>query len=480
MDPLSSALRIVAQRGFPQWWVDFWNNEASGQGSCGVAQQRAKRIIVGNVEKSPIFRGTPYLEVQLKVGVRSLQSTPLLSRSGRVIGMLSTHYKRARRPDNHTLSLLDLLGREAADCIEYMQQSIALRESEQHLRGLSAQLAERTHSLQESEERIAAILEGSSEAIVAIDRTGKIIAFNRSATRLFGYSAEEAVGQHVRILLPPGERKSHEASLRRYAKTHEPHIIGKTRALSACHKDGTLFPMELTVTEVDHLNIFVGCMRDMTAARALQQEVLHIAMLERQRIGQELHDGTQQELTGLGLLALNLKEKLSQQGAKDDAELATRIATGIAQANLNVRHLAHGLIPVPIDADNLTGALALLAQNTQQIYGLSCRFECLAPVELPDLDTATHLYRIAQEAVANSVKHAMADALSIRLARTNGELTLEITDNGNGIDLNNHPLKGIGLRLMAYRSAVIGAKFDVRSREGRGTTVRCVLPSSVA
>src|SRR6516164_6625160 len=81
IDPASSALRIVAHRGFPQWWVDFWNNVAEGQGSCGVSLQRGERLIVENVEQSPIFSGAT-LEVQLKVGVRAVQSTPLVSRSG--------------------------------------------------------------------------------------------------------------------------------------------------------------------------------------------------------------------------------------------------------------------------------------------------------------------------------------------------------------------------------------------------------------
>jgi PAS domain S-box-containing protein len=354
------------------------------------------------------------------------------------------------------------------------------RRAEQQVRTLNAQLeqrvAKRTHELQLSEERMAAILGATSEAIVTIDSNGKIVTFNRAAVRVFGYSAEEAVGQNVRLLMPPSERERHDGYLARYLKTREPHILGRTRALSACRKDGALFPIQLTVAEVGDLKLFVGCIRDMTDARALQEEVLNIAMLEQRRIGQELHDGTQQELTGLGLLAQNLNEKLSQQGAKADAELAGRIAAAIAEANRHVRQLARGLIPVPIDAESLPAALAELAQSTQQSYALTCRFEAPKPVKVADAGAATHLYRIAQEAVGNAVKHAKADAVSVRLAPTEGELTLEIADNGIGIDLQKRT-QGVGLRLMEHRCAVIGGRFSVQVREGGGTVVQCILPS---
>lgn len=93
IDPASLALRIVAQRGLPQMWVDFWNSVPEGQGSCNVSLQRGERVIVENVEQSPIFEGAA-LEMQLKGGVRAVQSTPLVSRSGKPLGVFSTHYSK--------------------------------------------------------------------------------------------------------------------------------------------------------------------------------------------------------------------------------------------------------------------------------------------------------------------------------------------------------------------------------------------------
>lgn len=118
LDAASGGLRIAAQRGFPQWWLDFWNSTCEGRGCCGSALERGERVVVEDVEQDPIFAGTPALEVQLKAGVRSVQSTPLISLSGKPLGMFSTHYRTPRRPSRHELRLLDLLARQTADIID--------------------------------------------------------------------------------------------------------------------------------------------------------------------------------------------------------------------------------------------------------------------------------------------------------------------------------------------------------------------------
>ena len=136
LDKESSVLRIVGQRGFPQWWLDFWNETSKGQGVCGTALERGDRVIVEDVEQSPLFVGTRALEIQLRAGVRAVQSTPLVSRSGTPLGMFSTHYKKPQRPDQRALRLLDLLARQAADIIERARMEASLRESEDRFRTL--------------------------------------------------------------------------------------------------------------------------------------------------------------------------------------------------------------------------------------------------------------------------------------------------------------------------------------------------------
>ena len=136
LDKQSGRLKIMAYRGFEKPFLDFWNSVAEGQGVCGTALERGGREIVEDVTQSPIFVGTPALDVQLAAGVRAIQSTPLVSRSGKVLGMFSTHFRSPHRPDERSLRLLDLLARQAADIIERAQTEEALRESEQLYRAI--------------------------------------------------------------------------------------------------------------------------------------------------------------------------------------------------------------------------------------------------------------------------------------------------------------------------------------------------------
>ncbi|AKJ39523.1 histidine kinase dimerization/phosphoacceptor domain -containing protein [Methanosarcina barkeri] len=134
LDPESSELKIVASRGFPKWWLDFWNSVSEGNGTCGTALGCNERVIVEDIEQSPIFVGTPALEIQLKAGIRAVQSTPIVSRSGRLLGMFSTHYKKPHKLQDHDLQLIDLLAQQAADIIERAQIEEMLRKSEERFR----------------------------------------------------------------------------------------------------------------------------------------------------------------------------------------------------------------------------------------------------------------------------------------------------------------------------------------------------------
>jgi PAS domain S-box-containing protein len=136
LDAVSSDLTIVAQRGFPQWWLDYWNAVGHGEGACGAALARGARVIVEDVETSPIFIGSRALEIQRQAGVRAVQSTPVVSRSGRCRGMFSTHYRSPRRHDERTLRLLDLLACQLADIIDRADAIAALRENEWRYRTL--------------------------------------------------------------------------------------------------------------------------------------------------------------------------------------------------------------------------------------------------------------------------------------------------------------------------------------------------------
>jgi len=184
LDPVSSDLRIVSQRGFPQWWLDFWDSRFKGQ-DASAALERGERVIVEDVKRSPIFAGTTGLEMQLKAGVRALQSTPLVSRSGKPLGMFSTHYKKPHRPDERTLRLLDLLARQAADAIEHTQVS-ALRQSEERYRLLAEQV---------------------TDGIFVTDSQGRYLDANRAGCEMLGYKLEELLALSVPDVITPDEHQ---------------------------------------------------------------------------------------------------------------------------------------------------------------------------------------------------------------------------------------------------------------------------------
>lgn len=447
-----TTLHTAAMRGLSNAWLEFWNRRAQGSGSCGAALRSRGRLVIENVESSPVLAGSPELPLLLDAGVRSLQLTPLLSRSGGALGIFSTFYRVPRQPAEKDMRHLDLLARQAADSIEHAQYSA-------------------------QQKRFGAILDSTSDAVVAIDSAGKILSFNRSATRLFGYPAQDVLGQDLSLLLPPEERSPHEHAIQRYRENGVQHIIGKTRTVSAWRRDGSRCPVEVTISEVDHLGIFVGCMRDLTNTRRLEEEVVQIAMLEQRRIGQELHDDVQQDLTGLGLLTRTLADRLGRESLEEQSALAGRIATGIATVGLTVRRLAHGLLPVPLGSGDLPAALAELAQKVTRDYGLQCDFDYPEPLSIPEGVAATHLYRIAQEAVGNAVRHAQAQRIWLRLVRSNGTISMEVADDGVGVTAKRKNYMGAGMRLMEHRCSLIGGSLRIDERAGGGTIVCCALPS---
>ena len=353
----------------------------------------------------------------------------------------------------------------------------ARRRAEDETRMLNARLeqrvAERAAELQHSEEQIRAILDATADAVVTIDILGRIATFNRAAERIFGYAASEVIGENVTMLIPPQERVGRYGYKATATRSYASRLIGRSHEISGRRKDGSIFPIQLSVNSVEGRDLFVGVARDMTEHKALQKEIIDVAMLEQRRIGQELHDGTQQELTGLGLLAQSLAESLSRSNAMTASQVASRVARGIEQCNQRVRSLARGMVPVPIDREGLMTALAELARQTTEIHGIPCGFECPSPVEIDNDNEATHLYRIAQEAVSNATRHAKASAIWIRLEQVDGRLVLEVQDTGIGLQAAANSGKGVGLRLMEHRCAMIGGNFAIDPRPDGGTCIAC-------
>jgi signal transduction histidine kinase len=208
--------------------------------------------------------------------------------------------------------------------------------------------------------------------------------------------------------------------------------------------------------------------------RDLERQIADLTDREQRRIGRELHDRLGQQITGIGMLARSLERRLAASGAPE-AEAAAALAEVARGAQTQVRALARGLLPVEVDAGGLMNALADLARQTETLYSQSCVFRCERPVEMEDNFTATHLYRMAQEAVHNAVKHAEASRVEIRLESREGRLILSVSDDGRGLPEDPPEPGGLGLRILRYRASLLDARLTVHSSPGRGTTVSCSL-----
>jgi len=206
----------------------------------------------------------------------------------------------------------------------------------------------------------------------------------------------------------------------------------------------------------------------------LEEEILNISEREQQRIGHDLHDSLCQHLTGVALAGEVLSGQLAAKSLPETKAM-NHIVEMVEGAIELTRTLARGLHPFDLRGEGFTDALRELAATITEGFHTPCKFECDNAVEIREPSVATHLYRIAQEAITNAVKHSNAKQIIVRLDSGTNGVTLTISDNGVGV-----PPKmpgGMGLRTMAYRASVIGATFSVERELARGTRVICKLPN---
>lgn len=376
------------------------------------------------------------------------------------------------------------------------ESKVATARLQRRNKELESAVADRTQVLQEKQEHLQAIWDSAFDAIITIDRHGLIETANRATERMFGYASTELLGQNIKLLMPKPYCDEHDGYISRYHDTGQKRILNTPRELVALRKDGSIFPIDLSVTQVDHSGVFTGIIRDISERKRMQRHLLDISSEEQRRIGRELHDGTGQELTGLSLTAGALLEmidaaanvtvdgrlvrQLEENAFKRVRDTLAKVNHKIIEANRHVHELSHGIMPVQIDAGALQSSLEELASSTHMPPTILCRFECPLPVVVSDNSAATHLYRIAQEAVNNALRHSQASEIVLSLKQNGKELVLEVLDNGIGIDEMYGRLAeakkdhGMGMRTMQYRAGIIGGTLQIERRKSGGTSVRCV------
>src|ERR1700734_2280399 len=318
--------------------------------------------------------------------------------------------------------------------------------------------------LQEERNFVSAILDTVGALVVVLDGEGKILRFNPACELTTGYSMEEVQGKCIWDLFLSPEEKDRFRALFEMLRTDllpqdyqtswvtrhgEQRLIAWSSTLLPGNGETAryIWPPGIDITERKHL----------------EKAILDISAREQRRIGQDLHDGLGQHLTGIAFMAKVHEAKLAEQ-KRSETEDAAKIVKLVNEAIHKTRELARGLLPVVSDSYGLMSALQLWAAEVEDLFRVLCRFQCDAPVLIHDDTIATHLYHIAREAVNNAIKHGNPQIVLIQLTAEQGQGTLLIKDDG------------MGLHIMNYRAGMIGGTLEVRRDTTRGTVVTCKFP----
>ena len=507
-------LSIAAQAGFEAPFLDFFTRVDAQINGARAAPAIRERVIVEDVTTSPMFADSASLPVLLAAGVRALQSTPLLDRAGRFLGLISTHYRAPRRFAETELVWLDMLARHAADVIERQRADELLARSHEEL---ERRVTERTKWLTLMHDVTRAINdaptwdEGLHRVLRRICETehwqiGFVYLPDRdepdfiSATiSCYGderFQPFHRLSEHQRYAR--GERlpgRVYSEGVAVWANTKDALLEAlPVRAEMAIHvglKSSVALPIRSGQEVIAVLELFSDAehpptdmlgnlMNDVSLqiGKVLDRErtTAHMADLlwsEQQALLHTLHDTLGQTLTAIGMLSSALTRRLGAAEA-ETLQTAQEIAHQAQQALDQVRHLTKSLFPLEVEAESLLVALRDLATTTESLHKIRVRVEGKVPDALRDGGMAMQLYRIAQEAITNVIKHAQATTITIEMDGEPGLITLRITDDGSGIkDVDS--TTGMGLRIMRYRASSVGGVLSVEPGAKGGTVVTCAI-----
>ena len=466
-------LRIVAHRGFNAPFLELFDQVPDGMPACGSALQKGERVIVEDVARSPIFAGTRALDAMLAAEARAVQSTPLVSRAGKVLGMFSTHYRQPRRPSERELRLLDLLARQAADLIE-------------RKRG------------EEGRSQLSAIVEATGDAIYAYDFDGTILTWNRAAEELYGYTPEQIIGRSCDIIVPLDRRTELREVIQ--AGANGDRII-RNLETARMRRDGSVFPAVLTISPIRDesgkalaLSVIA---RDITERKRAENELLR-ANADLEQFAYSASHDLQEPLRTIKIYSELLVNRLGSAVEGEPAEFLEFLRHAATRMEFLVRDLLAYTQVARIDAPlEEVDANETLNEVLANLGGAIAESGAIVSCDkLPHVRArSAHVQQLFQNLIGNAIKYRSEDRpaeVHIGAERQDGFVIFTIRDNGIGIQpeykeqifglfsrlhtADRYSGTGIGLAICKRIVERYHGRIWVESEPGRGSEFRFALP----
>ena len=355
--------------------------------------------------------------------------------------------------------------------------------------------AEARLAVDESEARLAAIVESAMDAIITIDEAQRVVLFNRAAEQIFRCRRADALGSPVGRFLPERFRAAHREHVRRFGQDRATsRRMGDATTLMALRADGEEFPIEASIShaELDGRPFYTVILRDITLRKQQEQalarqqqelqdlsaQVLEAREEEKTLLARELHDELGQLLTALKMDVGWLRERLRPHST-ELGDKARQMGELLDQTVASVRRISADLRPLMLDDLGLADAAGWLVEDFARRSGIECRID-LAPREGLDAlerNVAVTLYRVLQESLTNVARHAGARRVWASLALADGQVRLEVEDDGRGIAPEDiAKSRSLGVKGMRERVRYLGGVFEAARAPRGGTRVRVSLP----
>jgi len=321
----------------------------------------------------------------------------------------------------------------------------------------------------ETNESLEGVFNAITDSIILLDKNGKILNINEKGADRLQCSKESLFGVIFWDIFRDDVASNRRMRFKRVIETGHPEVFDDSR--DGLFFEITIYPIFGLGGEVDRAAFYA---KDVTERIFLEKRILEVAENERLRIASDLHDGLGQNLTGLSFLIGGLKKKLDEKSIQEVA-LMTPILDLVKESVSQAQSLARGLYPVNLDKHGLVMALEEMAENTRGLFNVNCSVHRNQHIAIENIQTATHLYYIAREAVTNAVKHSGAENIDIILSADNSLFTMRILDDGEGIQEAAYEKGGIGLKTMQHRAKLIRADLDVQNRDEGGLQISARL-----